>query len=187
MIKPSAISYKPLFSGVLSSKQWTELNGINKELHQEYLLRREMLLKRLDVTIQSFHVRYFLFWFTLLLLNFTSLSYSGRINWRPRSKLCPICSVSIDQSSIRCPKSVSVMFYLPEPIYFTMTRRPLHQSENTQNRRWTTSWLGKYLTEVEGPTKQYLLHQKCLPGSKDQVKQAVDAPLPWLGHIAQSE
>jgi hypothetical protein len=55
MTKPTQISYKPLFSGVLSPKQWTELHSIQKELNQEYQLRREMLLKRLDVTIQSFH------------------------------------------------------------------------------------------------------------------------------------
>lgn len=45
---------KPLMKGRLSEKQWAQVLKINEELSQEYQLRREMLLKRLDVTIQSF-------------------------------------------------------------------------------------------------------------------------------------
>ncbi|XP_063229367.1 protein FAM98A [Bacillus rossius redtenbacheri] len=45
---------KPLFTGVLSDKQWHQLEELQAELQQEYRLRREMLIKRLDVTIQSF-------------------------------------------------------------------------------------------------------------------------------------
>ncbi|KAF4523448.1 hypothetical protein B566_EDAN010381 [Ephemera danica] len=45
---------KPLFSGVLSDKQWQTLNNLQEDLQQEYLMRRQMLLKRLDVTVQSF-------------------------------------------------------------------------------------------------------------------------------------
>jgi hypothetical protein len=44
----------PLFIGVLSDKQWYQLSDIQKELQEEYRMRREMLIKRLDVTIQSF-------------------------------------------------------------------------------------------------------------------------------------
>jgi hypothetical protein len=45
---------KPLFVGVLSDKQWHQLSALQNELREEYCMRREMLLKRLDVTIQSF-------------------------------------------------------------------------------------------------------------------------------------
>lgn len=45
---------KPLFVGVLSDKQWHHLSEIQNELQEEYRMRREMLIKRLDVTIQSF-------------------------------------------------------------------------------------------------------------------------------------
>nr|CAD7443236.1 unnamed protein product [Timema bartmani] len=45
---------KPLFTGVLSEKQWHQLEELHKEMQQEYRLRREMLIKRIDVTIQSF-------------------------------------------------------------------------------------------------------------------------------------
>ena len=38
----------------LSDKQWETVNFINDALRQEYRVRREMVLKRLDVTIQSF-------------------------------------------------------------------------------------------------------------------------------------
>ncbi|XP_068213147.1 protein FAM98A isoform X2 [Palaemon carinicauda] len=50
---PSLIG-KPLFNGVLSDKQWTLLDQMQQELHKEYTMRREMMIKRLDVTVQSF-------------------------------------------------------------------------------------------------------------------------------------
>ncbi|CAG9761410.1 unnamed protein product [Ceutorhynchus assimilis] len=43
-----------LFKGSLSDKQWELLKDIDSDLHKEYTLRREMMLMRLDVTIQSF-------------------------------------------------------------------------------------------------------------------------------------
>lgn len=48
---------KPLIDIELSAKQWDELSKLQEEMHKEYTIRREMLLKRLDVTIQSFLVR----------------------------------------------------------------------------------------------------------------------------------
>lgn len=47
----------PIFTGILSDKQWHALEEIQKDLNNEYTIRREMLLKRLDCTIQSFEVR----------------------------------------------------------------------------------------------------------------------------------
>lgn len=47
---------KGIFSGFLSEKQWEILNGVQEDLGNEYKIRREMLLTRLDVTIQSFQV-----------------------------------------------------------------------------------------------------------------------------------
>ncbi|KAK6636213.1 hypothetical protein RUM43_009871 [Polyplax serrata] len=44
----------PLFTGNLSDKQWQTLQDVQSELQNEYRLRRELLIKRLDVTIQSF-------------------------------------------------------------------------------------------------------------------------------------
>lgn len=49
----------PAFQGTLSDKQWQTLNGVQKDLNNEYKIRREMLLTRLDVTIQSFQVNIF--------------------------------------------------------------------------------------------------------------------------------
>ncbi|KAI4499097.1 hypothetical protein M0802_005680 [Mischocyttarus mexicanus] len=51
---PNDLLGKPLIFGELSADQWDKLHDYNKELHKEYEMRREMLLKRLDVTIQSF-------------------------------------------------------------------------------------------------------------------------------------
>ena len=45
---------KPLLKVRLSPKQWDNVNRINVILSEEYTTRREMLLKRIDVTIQSF-------------------------------------------------------------------------------------------------------------------------------------
>ena len=45
---------KPLLKARLSEKQWEAMEFINTALQQEYNVRRDMILKRLDVTIQSF-------------------------------------------------------------------------------------------------------------------------------------
>lgn len=51
---PPDLVSQPLFKGVLTDKQWHNLASIQRDLHDEYRMRREMLIKRLDVTIQSF-------------------------------------------------------------------------------------------------------------------------------------
>ncbi|XP_066256257.1 protein FAM98B-like [Euwallacea similis] len=43
-----------IFNGVLSDKQCEALKGVHNDLNNEYKIRREMILTRLDVTIQSF-------------------------------------------------------------------------------------------------------------------------------------
>lgn len=45
---------KPALKKALSSEQWEKLHQINQVLSSEYECRRRMLIKRLDVTIQSF-------------------------------------------------------------------------------------------------------------------------------------
>lgn len=50
----------PAFSGSLSDVQWNTLAEVQKDLNDEYRIRREMMLTRLDVTIQSFQVIIFL-------------------------------------------------------------------------------------------------------------------------------
>ncbi|XP_063608002.1 protein FAM98A-like isoform X3 [Penaeus indicus] len=50
----SSLIGKPLFNGSLSDKQWALLDEMQKEMQSEYQMRREMLIKRLDVTVQSF-------------------------------------------------------------------------------------------------------------------------------------
>ena len=45
---------KPLFNSDLSEDQWKQLMNINKMLSDDFQMRRELLLTRLDVTIQSF-------------------------------------------------------------------------------------------------------------------------------------
>ncbi|XP_062296383.1 protein FAM98B [Scomber scombrus] len=44
----------PVLKKSLSSEQWEKLHNINTALSSEYECRRRMLIKRLDVTIQSF-------------------------------------------------------------------------------------------------------------------------------------
>ncbi|KAK2585215.1 hypothetical protein KPH14_009920 [Odynerus spinipes] len=51
---PNDLLGKPLFFGELSTDQWNKLCDYDKELQTEYEIRREMLLKRLDVTVRSF-------------------------------------------------------------------------------------------------------------------------------------
>ena len=53
---PPQLLSKPMFIGKLSNSQWDKLKQLQDELQSEYKMRREMLLKRLDVTVQSFLV-----------------------------------------------------------------------------------------------------------------------------------
>lgn len=52
----NALLGHPILNATLSGKQWDVLNKVQKEMHSEYTIRREMLLTRLDCTIQSFQV-----------------------------------------------------------------------------------------------------------------------------------
>lgn len=52
---PPAHLNKPLLKARLSEKQWESVQYINTALRTEYTTRKEMLLKRLDLTIQSFN------------------------------------------------------------------------------------------------------------------------------------
>ena len=45
---------RPLIRTNMSEKQWNQIHRINQILFDEYKTRRELLLKRLDVTVQSF-------------------------------------------------------------------------------------------------------------------------------------
>lgn len=45
---------RPLLQTNMSENQWNQIHKINKILYDDYKTRRELLLKRLDVTIQSF-------------------------------------------------------------------------------------------------------------------------------------
>ena len=38
----------------MTENQWKQLHKINQILYEDYKTRRELLLKRLDVTVQSF-------------------------------------------------------------------------------------------------------------------------------------
>lgn len=45
---------RPICNFMINEKQWKTLQSVQEDLHAEYKIRREMLLKRLDCTIQSF-------------------------------------------------------------------------------------------------------------------------------------
>ncbi|CAL8273601.1 unnamed protein product [Merluccius merluccius] len=51
---PSGHIGEPVLTKTLSHDQWEKLNGVNAALTSEYECRRRMLIKRLDVTVQSF-------------------------------------------------------------------------------------------------------------------------------------
>ncbi|XP_034937141.1 protein FAM98A [Chelonus insularis] len=51
---PADLLGKPLIFGELSKSQWDKLDQLQNDMREEYKIRREMLLKRLDVTVQSF-------------------------------------------------------------------------------------------------------------------------------------
>lgn len=55
---PAELLGKPLFFAELSPSQWQKLDKFHQDLNEEYTIRRKMLLKRLDVTIQSFLVKH---------------------------------------------------------------------------------------------------------------------------------
>ncbi|CAD5221513.1 unnamed protein product [Bursaphelenchus okinawaensis] len=45
---------KPIFNGKFNDKQWSQLNTFAQNFTKDYKVRTEMLLKRLDITIESF-------------------------------------------------------------------------------------------------------------------------------------
>ncbi|KAM9341086.1 protein FAM98B [Symphorus nematophorus] len=51
---PNGSTGNPVLKKSLSSEQWEKLHNINTVLSSEYECRRRMLIKRLDVTVQSF-------------------------------------------------------------------------------------------------------------------------------------
>ena len=51
---PSDHVPSPLLTHELSPEQWAQLSDLNEVMADEYALRRQMLLRRLDVTVQSF-------------------------------------------------------------------------------------------------------------------------------------
>ncbi|XP_043281580.1 protein FAM98A [Venturia canescens] len=51
---PDKLVGKALFAGELSPAQWEKLDKLQEDMNVEYKMRRDMLLKRLDVTVQSF-------------------------------------------------------------------------------------------------------------------------------------
>ncbi|XP_043929438.1 protein FAM98B-like [Protopterus annectens] len=51
---PKGYLGNPLLKSTLTSEQWEKLKNINAALCREYDCRQRMLLKRLDVTVQSF-------------------------------------------------------------------------------------------------------------------------------------
>ncbi|XP_061700771.1 protein FAM98B [Syngnathoides biaculeatus] len=51
---PNGIVGKPALKKALSSEQWEKLHSVNAVMSSEYECRRRMLIKRLDVTVQSF-------------------------------------------------------------------------------------------------------------------------------------
>lgn len=54
---PKDLVGKPLFFGELNKAQWEKLDQLQGDLNEEYTIRREMLLQRLDVTVNSFAVK----------------------------------------------------------------------------------------------------------------------------------
>ncbi|GFY39127.1 protein FAM98A [Trichonephila inaurata madagascariensis] len=53
-LSPKDVVGELLFSGYLTEKQWFQLDKLYHEVNKEYKTRRNLLLTRLDVTIQSF-------------------------------------------------------------------------------------------------------------------------------------
>ncbi|XP_076677107.1 protein FAM98A isoform X2 [Andrena cerasifolii] len=51
---PRELVGEPLVTNEFTEREWKDLELVQQELHDEYRMRRDMLLKRLDVTVQSF-------------------------------------------------------------------------------------------------------------------------------------
>jgi len=54
MVEVQGAIGEPLFTDELTREQWTEMESLNEQLKVDYRIRAQMLLQRLDVTIQSF-------------------------------------------------------------------------------------------------------------------------------------
>lgn len=47
---------RPIYNKAVTDKQWKEIEANYKRLYEDYKMRRDMLIMRLDCTIESFEV-----------------------------------------------------------------------------------------------------------------------------------
>ncbi|XP_004346371.1 hypothetical protein CAOG_05698, partial [Capsaspora owczarzaki ATCC 30864] len=83
---PSTHLGEPLLHKKLTSEHHARLTRINQDLEQEYTLRRRMLLKRLDVTVQSFE------WSTRAQSKLDALQSAFQTQ---RTKLSPVAHIDV--------------------------------------------------------------------------------------------
>ncbi|CAL8072480.1 unnamed protein product [Orchesella dallaii] len=98
----------PLFEGHLSPNQWSQIDKYFEELTTDYQKRREMLLKRLDVTVQSFH------WSDRLKgqkekqINEQFQKHRPQLNSNPKVKICDVIAARADLPIVEKTASASV-------------------------------------------------------------------------------
>uniref|UniRef100_A0ACB8GAP0 Uncharacterized protein n=1 Tax=Sphaerodactylus townsendi TaxID=933632 RepID=A0ACB8GAP0_9SAUR len=134
---------KPLLSKPLGPVHWEKIEAINQAIANEYEVRRKLLVKRLDVTVQSF-------------------------GWsdRAKSQTEKLAKVYQPKRAILATKStVSVAHLLA-------ARQDLSKIMRTSSgsiREKTACAINKYLTEVGDPMKLSHRLLRCHHGRKDKM------------------
>ncbi|CAH1642481.1 unnamed protein product [Spodoptera littoralis] len=153
---------KPLYNKALSEKEWKQLESAFNEMFEEYRLRRETLITRLECTIQSFE-------------------------WSDRLKT----KRDVIQSTYR-PKRESLKVKPDVKLAdFLAARTSLLQVEKTSNasvRKNTQTDVNKVIIgqiEGAGPMNNNPLPQKCLRGRREMLA-AVAAAAEVVGGVATS-
>ncbi|ODM93853.1 Protein FAM98A [Orchesella cincta] len=98
----------PLFEGFLSPAQWSQIEKYFGELTADYQKRQEMLLKRLDVTVQSFHWSDRLKGHKEKEINQQFQKHRPQLNSTPSVKVCDILAARADLPIVEKTASASV-------------------------------------------------------------------------------
>ncbi|KAG8123454.1 hypothetical protein E2320_019200, partial [Naja naja] len=140
---PSNHVGKPLLSKPMGPVHWEKIEAINQAIANEYEVRRKLLVKRLDVTVQSF-------------------------GWsdRAKSQTEKLAKVYQPKRAILSAKSAISVAHL------LAARQDLSKIMRTSSgsiREKTACAINKCLTEVGDPMKSSHLHLRCHHGRKGKM------------------
>ncbi|KAL7379605.1 hypothetical protein ABVT39_002235 [Epinephelus coioides] len=142
---PKGVIGNPVLKKSLSSEQWEKLHNINTALSSEYECRRRMLIKRLDVTVQSFG------WSDRAKVKVDSMA---RAYQPKRHSLSPQSTVDMAELLAAREDICNVV-----------------KTSSGSSREKTTCAVNKSRTEEDVPLRYRPRLLRCHPGRKDKMEE----------------